>query len=186
MTFSHTTIDHPQQLSAETVVKTLLEVEQQSRRQRVHYSFQDLLGNWRLSFITGTKKSRQKAGVLLGAGKYLSSWVKISIDYHSDNPESLQGKVENTVELGLFLLQVSGLIKYLPAKNILVFDFTRLLFKIGNFSLYNGFVGNGETRENKFFSESIKNQAFFTYFYVDSQTICARGKGGGLAIWHRN
>ena len=59
------------------------------------YTLSDLVGIWRLSFITGTKKTRQKAGVALGAGRYLPKLLKIQLVYESFNDE--QGSVQNSV-----------------------------------------------------------------------------------------
>lgn len=30
-----------------------------------------------------------------------------------------------------------------------------------------------------------KKDPFFVFFYVDSGLICARGRGGGIAVWAR-
>ncbi|MCL1475004.1 hypothetical protein [Argonema antarcticum] len=54
---------------ATEVVEALLESEKNARTNKLSYSFEQLIGNWRLCFITGTKKTRAKAGIVLGAGR---------------------------------------------------------------------------------------------------------------------
>ena len=51
------------------VVNGLLEAEKAAKKEKISYSWEDLIGNWRLCFVTGTKKTRKKAGVVLGAGR---------------------------------------------------------------------------------------------------------------------
>jgi hypothetical protein len=90
--------------------------------------------------------------------------------------------VDNTVKFGLVRFTVTGPTQLHP-RNILAFDFTHLLWSIAGIPLYNGYVRNGKAREESFYQRSIKDQAFFTYFYVSDRTIIARGRGGGLALW---
>ncbi|MEM6404324.1 MAG: hypothetical protein AAF757_29560, partial [Cyanobacteria bacterium P01_D01_bin.116] len=40
---------------SEAVVKSLIEAEITAKQAKVSYSYSQLLGNWRLGFITGTK-----------------------------------------------------------------------------------------------------------------------------------
>ncbi|NJM96107.1 MAG: hypothetical protein HC800_01805 [Phormidesmis sp. RL_2_1] len=41
----------------------------------------------------------------------------------------------------------------------------------------------GSDREQAFAAQTLKDQAFFTFFCVENHYIAARGKGGGLALW---
>lgn len=173
--------------NSETVVQALLEAEKTTRKSKIHYSFKQLTGTWRLCFITGTKKTRDKAGVVLGAGRYIPKLIKIQITYSvsTQKPPFDMGLVENCVGLGGFKLTVSGLTKFLPDKNILAFDFTRISVQFLKAALYQGFIRGGEKKEQEFYQERIGNQAFFVYFFVRDDIIAARGKGGGLALWVR-
>ena len=57
-------------LSSNEVVAALLAAEKNAKKTKTRYSFTQLIGKWQLCFITGTKKTRQKAGIVLGAGRY--------------------------------------------------------------------------------------------------------------------
>lgn len=172
--------------SASEVVTALLEAEKIAKKEKITYSWSNLIGSWRLCFVTGTKKTRKKAGVVLGAGRYLPRLVKISLNYSSPE-ESLenQGKVENCVEIGSLKLSLTGPVKFMAPKNILAFDFTRIKVKLLGLTLYEGYIRDGEAKEASFYSDRISKQAFFVYFYITDSAIAARGRGGGLALWSR-
>ena len=175
--------------SAAAVVAALLEAEKRAKQNKIRYGFEQLIGNWRLCFITGTKKTRQKAGIVLGAGRYIPEWVaKIQIAYSAQavadgEADSETGRVENSVQVGAIVLTLSGPTKFLVNKNILAFDFTRITVKLLGKTVYQGFIRGGEAREAEFFSLSVGKQAFFAYFLVEDGIIAARGRGGGLALW---
>ncbi len=177
--------------SSNEVVEALLAAEKNAKKTKTRYAFEQLTGKWQLCFITGTKKTRKKAGIVLGAGRYIPEWIaKIQIAYSSaesvaeGQEKSEIGRVENSVQVGAIELTLSGPIKFLP-NNILAFDFTRIAVKLLGKIVYQGFIRGGEVREAEFFSLSVGKQAFFAYFLVEDGIIAARGRGGGLALWGR-
>jgi hypothetical protein len=176
--------------SPDAVVAALLDAEKTAKKAKIHYSFDQLIGNWQLCFITGTKKTRKKAGIVLGAGRYIPQWIaKIQIAYSAEpvaeGEENREiGRVENSVKVGTMELTLSGPTKFLP-NNILAFDFTRITVKLLGKTVYQGFIRGGEAREAEFFSLSVGKQAFFAYFLVEEGMLAARGRGGGLALWGR-
>ena len=170
--------------SASEVVNTLLEAEKIAKKEKITYSWENLIGNWRLCFVTGTKKTRKKAGIVLGAGKYLPRFVKISLNYLPGKESSEnQGNVENCVSVGGLQLSLTGPVKFIATKNILAFDFTRMKVKLFGVTLYDGYIRGGKTKEASFYTDKISQQAFFAYFYITDSAIAARGRGGGLALW---
>jgi len=172
--------------SPDSVVEALLAAEKSSKKNKDKYSIDRLFGSWRLCFITGTKKTRAKAGTVLGAGKYVPNWVKITITYQK-SAEFEAGKVDNLVEFGPLKLCVSGPIKLIPNTNILAFDFTRMTVSIFGLKLYSGYIREGKKSEDRFYQTALKDlEVFFVYFLVTDDCIAARGKGGGLAIWGKD
>ena len=170
---------------SDRIVAILLEQEKQQKKQSKIYSLSDIVGNWNLRFITGTQKTRQRAGVVLGAGRYIPRFVKIQIQYTADDSASNRGQVINSVKLSFLQLSLTGPIKFMPQQRILAFDFTYLKLSLGRFNLYQGYVRNGLQRNKDFERQKLKNQAFFKYFIIEDNFIAARGKGGGLALWGR-
>ncbi|MBE9216744.1 hypothetical protein IQ247_29520 [Plectonema cf. radiosum LEGE 06105] len=165
------------------VVKALIAAEKTAKQNKLNYSYSQLIGTWRLGFITGTQKTRKRAGVVLGAGKFLPKLVKIKLAYSQSEDSQEQGNVENSVELGLLKIVLTGSVQFWAKKNILAFDFTRMRLSLSGLKLYQGYIRGGKDREAIFYKQTLKQQAFFTYFLVEDNYIAARGKGGGLALW---
>lgn len=184
--------------SPATVVEALLAAEKQARKNRVSYQFEQLLGTWRLSFITGTQSVRQGAGKVIGAGKYIPGLVDIKLSY-LPNPDTKSKinknddyQIKNQVSLFGLKFCLQGPVKFLPKRNIVAFDFTRIAVELLGVKVYQGSIRNGKAKEQSFYTDSIQTQAFFSYFWVQSENptvpaqIAARGRGGGLAIWTRS
>ena len=172
--------------SPSSVVAALLAVEKRAKQQKISYSFEQLIGTWRLCFVTGTKKSRQRAGIVLGAGRYIPRFVKISLNYsYAERAPLDRGRVENLVNLAALQLSLTGPVRFLSPKNLLAFDFTRMNLKLFSVTLYDGYIKAGKVKEENFYTDKISHQAFFAYFYTTEGAIAARGKGGGLALWSR-
>ncbi|MGB3653260.1 MAG: hypothetical protein WBA41_18845 [Rivularia sp. (in: cyanobacteria)] len=163
------------------VVVALIEAEKTAKQTKVNYSYSQLLGNWRLGFITGTKKTRKRAGVVLGAGKFLPKLVKIQLVYNQSESQT----VENSVQFGLLKIVLTGPVQFYSKKNILAFDFTRMQLSLSGLNLYQGYIRGGKDREANFYKQTLKEQAFFTYFLIEDSYIAARGKGGGFDLWTR-
>ncbi|PSF38687.1 hypothetical protein C7H19_04040 [Aphanothece hegewaldii CCALA 016] len=164
----------------EIIVKTLLEEEKAAKKNKNPVSFQQLEGAWRLFFITGTKKARDRAGIILGSGKYLPHWVKIYISYCQNQDET--ANIVNSVNLGTLKLSLSGPTQILPNKNIVVFNFTRMTLQVFGKKIFSGDIRGGKKSEENFYKVQ-KKEAFFSYFAISDKIIAARGRGGGLAIW---
>lgn len=168
---------------SKAVVEALIAAEKIAKQTKVNYSYSQLIGNWRLGFITGTKKTRKRAGVVLGAGRFLSKLVKIQLSYSKSEDSTEKGSVENSVKFGLLKIVLTGPVKFWNNKNILAFDFTKMRLSLSGLKLYQGYIRGGKDRENNFDNQTLKQQAFFTYFLIEDNYIAARGKGGGLALW---
>lgn len=90
------------------------------------------------------------------------------------------------LENGVFLGHVASLVFVGPQswrpKNKLVFNFWNLKIKVGPWKF--GFdIKKGD--KDAAFDPEDRALPFFTYFYVDENICCARGRGGGWAFWAR-
>ena len=169
-----------------SVVKALVQAEKEAKKAKKKSSLEELIGCWHLRFITGTKKTRKKAGIILGAGKYIPKFIGIEIMYNRNNQQNdCSGEVKNSVKLAFLTLSLTGPVKFIPTKNILAFDFTKIAIAVFGFQLYDGYLQGGKAKEAEFEQTPISKQAFFSYFLVESKIIAARGRGGGLALWSR-
>lgn len=177
--------------AASDVVSALLAAEKQSKRSKRRYSYNQLLGSWRLGFVSGTQKVRPRPSstpvTKPGKGRFLPRLLNIEITYIEDENQPLEpfGTIENAVTIGPINLQLNGPTCFWPHSNSLGFDFTALQVKLASLPLYTGPIRGGAERGPTFKGLGLKDQAFFTFFIVEPDYIAARGKGGGIALWIR-
>lgn len=178
--------------ATEDVVSALIAAEKQNKRSNKRlYQYEQFLGSWRLGFVSGTQKVRPRPAstpvTKPGKGRFLPRFLKVEITYTSDEDRAAElfGTVENAVTIGPISLRLSGPTRFWPNTNSLGFDFTALQARLGGLPLYTGSIRGGIERNQIFKAQSLKDQAFFTFFIVEPDYIAARGKGGGLALWIR-
>ncbi len=110
----------------EILVNALLQAEKAAKQQRLTYNFESLVGKWRLCFATGTKKARERGGIVLGKGLYVPKFVAIHICLSAALESDLgRGEIGNEVQLGSISLKLTGPAQYLGKKNLLAFDFNQ-------------------------------------------------------------
>ncbi|MDZ8183996.1 MAG: hypothetical protein RMX96_03930 [Nostoc sp. ChiSLP02] len=172
--------------SAEILVNALLQAEKAAKQQRLNYPFESLLGKWRLCFATGTKKVRERGGIVLGKGLYVPKFVPIHISFSANLEQDLgKGEVANQVELTPILLKLTGPVKYIGKKNLLASDFNQMFISLFGRLVYNKQIRSGKVQSEDFYSQPIAKLSFFAFFLVTEDFIAARGRGGGLALWIR-
>ncbi|MEL7070162.1 MAG: hypothetical protein AAGN15_16115 [Cyanobacteria bacterium J06581_3] len=186
------------------VVDALVAAEKQHKREKQSFTYKQLLGTWRLGFVSGTRKVSPsgpgKTSVKRpGKGRFLPTWITVSITYGSPaellaaellTPElTLEfrdkgiGAVRNQVNWAGLSFQLSGPTHYRQQMDILSFDFLHVRAQAGKLRLYNASVRGGFEQASAFVDQPLKEQAFFTFFAVTPTYLAARGKGGGLALW---
>nr|WP_242034648.1 hypothetical protein [Microcystis flos-aquae] len=83
------------------LLEFLLTKEKNTKKTKENLTFAALVGTWRLYFITGTQKAKKRAGIVLGKGRYLPSWLKITISYQRNESlepgEFISGSVSNQI-----------------------------------------------------------------------------------------
>ncbi|MDZ7956384.1 MAG: hypothetical protein RMY34_00490 [Aulosira sp. DedQUE10] len=172
--------------TAALVVDALLASEKAAKQERLTYNFESLAGKWRLCFATGTRKVRQRGGIVLGKGFYLPKFAAAHISFSSTAEQDLgRGEIGNQVQVGPVLLRLTGPAKYLGKKNLLAFDFTQMQISLFSRVIYNGQIRSGKVESQDFYTQPIAKLAFFAFFLVTEDFIAARGRGGGLALWIR-
>lgn len=172
--------------SAEIMVNALLEAEKTAKLQKLNYPFTSLNSKWRLCFATGTKKVRNRGGIILGKGWYVPRFMRIHICLNPLETEALgTGEIANQVQLGGILLKLTGPIKYLGKKNLLAFDFIKMQISLFNWMVVNQNISTKKGENKDFNEQPIAKLAFFAFFLVTEDMIAARGRGGGLALWIR-
>jgi hypothetical protein len=198
-----------------TIVTALLEAQKQQQQDKSPYRYEQLIGTWRLRAVSGTKMIRlgpaSKPLKRPGKGRNIPGFAKLQITFSGDasgemgaakaaasevvscfSSDSFSesvvtgiGTIENAVSIGPLKLCLTGPTRFWPATNSLGFDLTALRLSYGDRTLYSGPIRGGQARDQQFKTQTLKDQAFFTFFDVGDRYIAARGKGGGLALWTR-
>jgi hypothetical protein len=192
LNLSHTFEFGGKKPSAQELVNILLETEKKTHKEKKESSFKEFIGTWRLGFITGTNNSGKKFTNIIGSGFYLPPFINIYLSYSLvENTVSLleykeeKGEIANTVNIGLVKITLTGPAKFISKKNIMAFDFNHLTLSVLGIKIYSTDIRGGKSSQKKFYEESIKKQAFFTYFLREEKLVAARGRGGGLAVWQK-
>ncbi|EFN55176.1 hypothetical protein CHLNCDRAFT_134317 [Chlorella variabilis] len=129
---------------------------------------------WRLVFTSGTK---QVQDALKGVGKGGGQYFPLTACQRWD---ATKQEIENGIYLGRFAaLTFKG--PYKMDGKVLAFDFDTLNLRLGGWTP--SFPLKAKLDASKF--TRGKKDPFFVFFYVDSGLICARGRGGGIAVWAR-
>ncbi|MEH2024278.1 hypothetical protein [Nostoc sp.] len=172
--------------SAEILVNALLQAEKAGKQQRLTYPFEFLLGKWQLCFVTGTKKVRERGGIVLGKGLYVPKFIAVYVSFNATlSQDSDRGEIANQVELNPVLLKLTGPVQYLGKKNLLAFDFNQMVISLFGRVVYNRAIRSGKVKTEDFYNQPIAKLPFFAFFLVTEDFIAARGRGGGLAFWIR-
>jgi hypothetical protein len=179
-----------------TEVAEALQQVECTRRTRPPLDYGQLLGAWRLFLVVRPRSSWQAKPL----AQRVPGWLSIHITYMATHPatgaippvrtssihaDSEQGWVTNQVQLGLLTLTLTGPTLFYHNRSILAFDFTHLQLRCAGRVIYDGGFRGGTMRDTAFYNLSLKEQAFFNFFWYSPQGIAARGKGGGLALWTR-
>jgi hypothetical protein len=179
---------------AKSMVAALQQAETTARREKLAIPFADLAGEWRLCFVTGASKSKQKRGIKLGKGYYLPKFVFASIAFTPDLESITVGTIANQLKVGGLELKFTGPCRYPGKKNLLIFDFTQIQISLLGRTVYQGKIRGQktETIESNLpkslaqpLVPSTAKMPFFAFFWASTNEIAARGRGGGLALWVR-
>jgi hypothetical protein len=159
--------------AASEVIEALLSTEKIQKKTPVQIPLTAIEGTWRLRFASGAKKT--KRGLKLGKGYYLPSWIYAAISFEAI------GKIQNKLCLGGLEIRFTGPCRAHDQQNIVVFDFTQLQILIGEKVLHSRSINKYPIEE--FATRSIGKLPFFVFLWASSESIAARGRGGGLAVW---
>lgn len=151
--------------------------------------YQDIINNisgeWRLIFTTGTKERQQKSG---GRVNYFPLRAIQKFDA-SVEPKSIENGIYGP--LNLPLVRFTGDFDFDERKRKLEFDFDTIeilgLLKINlgreEVAKIGATTGLGSSNNEKL--AKTGRRAYFDWISADDNIATARGGGGGLALWKR-
>lgn len=169
--------------SAKMVVHALLQAEKIAKQQKITYTFDSLVGKWRLCFATGTRQAQQRGRIILGKGFYWPKFTPAYLSFEKITPATAE--ISNHLQLGSVLVKLTGPAKYVGKKNLLAFDFTHIQICLFHRVVYNKPLRGNKPQTTDFDNQPVAKLPFFNFFLITENFIAARGRGGGLALWMR-
>tara|TARA_Y100000589_G_scaffold287723_1_gene288691 strand:+ start:145 stop:645 length:501 start_codon:yes stop_codon:yes gene_type:complete len=134
--------------------------------------FEDLLGFWKFQYVY-KKGDTSIDNISSSILQVLSASLKLSKSIGQN--DELTFDISNSIKFGILSIHFTGKAYLKGNRPLLPFYFENLLIKVLNIPLINKSLKNIEPKKRPFFSLIALGEG--------KKWLCARGKGGGLAIW---
>ena len=134
--------------------------------------FEDLLGFWKFQFVY-KKGETSLDNVSSSILQVLSASLKLSKSIGQNDEPSFE--IINSIKFGVVSINFVGKAYLKGTRPLLFFYFEQLLIKFLNIPLIKTPLKNIDPKKRPFFSLIALGEV--------NNWLCARGKGGGLAIW---
>ena len=135
-------------------------------------TYEDLIGEWYFKYVW--KKGQNKIdNISSSILQVLSATLELSeVDIKK---EKLSLNIKNSIKCGLITIIFSGKAFLKGERPLLIFYFEAINLKFGKITIF----------KNSFKKMQEKQMPFFSLISIekDRRWLCARGKGGGIAIW---
>ena len=152
-------------------LEELKNLEKISQKQGSGIVYEELLGVWTFQYVW-KKGSDEIDNISSSILQVLTAKLELA----KENPEnSTNFKIKNSINFGILQITFYGSALLKGTRPLLPFYFEKFDVKIGNFSLIKKVLKKPDEKKMPFFS--------LIGICKKNNWMCARGKGGGLAIW---
>ena len=134
--------------------------------------FEDLIGFWKFQYVykKGDSNIDKISSSIL---QVLSASLKLSKSTGQNDEPTF--KIRNSIKFGVLSIDFEGNAYLKGNRPLLPFYFEQLLIKFLNIPMINKSLNSIDPKKRPFFSLIALGES--------KKWLCARGKGGGLAIW---
>ena len=133
---------------------------------------EDLIGTWKFNSVW-KKGSEEIDNISSSILQVLSA--KLELKKNNSQNNNVDFKIKNSIRFGILSIIFFGQASLKGTRPLLAFFFENLIINIGNFTLLKKPLKKPEEKLMPFFSLIAISK--------ENSWLCARGKGGGLAIW---
>ncbi len=155
-------------------IKEITQLEKSSQKEGSGIVYEELLGIWIFKYVW--KKGSDEIDHISSSILQLFS---ARLELKKKDPENnLNFEIRNSINFGILDIIFTGSASLKGLRPILLFYFTNCIVNIGNFPILNKSFKKPKEREMPFFSLIGISKV--------GNWMCARGRGGGLAIWIRS
>ena len=152
-------------------IKELKLLEINSQKNGSGISYEELLGKWNFQYVWG-KDSDEVKNIPSSILQVLSARLELK---RKNIKDQLHFEIRNSINLGLLNIVFTGKAELKGLRPLLTFYFEELIISISNFPILNKKLKKPEDKKMPFFS--------LIGISTKDKWMCARGRGGGLAVW---
>ena len=152
-------------------IKEIKLLEKNSQKNGSGIVYEELLGIWKFIYVWG-KESDQIKNIPSSILQVLSARLELRRKSKEDQIEFI---IKNSINFGLLNITFIGRAELKGLRPLLMFYFEELKISISNFQIFNRKLKKPEDKKMPFFS--------LVGISTKDKWLCARGRGGGLAIW---
>ena len=152
--------------------KEIKHLESISKKDGSGIGYEDLIGIWKFNSVW-KKGSEEIDNISSSILQVLSAKLELKNSNSQNNSSNF--KIKNSISFGILSITFCGQASLKGTRPLLPFFFENLIIKIGDFNLVNKPLKKPEEKQIPFFSLIAMSN--------ENHWMCARGRGGGLAIW---
>tara|TARA_B100001769_G_C21717170_1_gene394848 strand:- start:89 stop:574 length:486 start_codon:yes stop_codon:yes gene_type:complete len=152
-------------------IKELKLLEKNSQKNGSGIVYEELLGIWKFQYVWG-KESDEIKNIPSSILQVLSAKLELK---KKNKEDQLNFEIKNSINLGLLNIIFIGSGELKGLRPLLTFYFEELKISFSNFPIFSKELKKPEDKKMPFFS--------LVGISTKDKWMCARGRGGGLAIW---
>tara|TARA_B100000965_G_C19349308_1_gene651037 strand:+ start:194 stop:694 length:501 start_codon:yes stop_codon:yes gene_type:complete len=150
----------------------IINLESISNKDGTGICYEDLIGTWRFNSVW--KKGSEEIDSLSSSILQVLT-AKLELKKNNSQNNSCDFEIKNSIRFGILSIIFCGQASLKGKKPLLPFFFENLVINIGSFTLVDKPLKKPKEKQFPFFSLIAMSK--------DNDWMCARGRGGGLAIW---
>ena len=147
-------------------------LESISKKEGSSIGYEDLIGKWKFNSVW-KKGSQEIDNISSSILQVLTAQLELKKNDYQNN--KVKFKIKNSISFGILSIIFCGQASLKGKRPLLPFFFENLIINIGNFTLINKPLKKPDEKQMPFFSLIAISK--------ENSWMCARGRGGGLAIW---
>ena len=146
-------------------------LEKNSQKNGSGIVYEELLGIWKFKYVW-----RKDSDEIKNIPSSILQVLSASLELKPKNKEDLINyEIKNSINFGLLKITFLGSAELKGLRPLLVFYFEEMKISISSFLIFNKELKKPENKKMPFFS--------LVGISTKNNWLCARGRGGGLAIW---
>ena len=146
-------------------------LERNSQKNGSGILYEELLGLWKFKYVWGKELDEIK-NVTSSILQVLSARLELK---SRNKEDQINYEIKNSINFGLLNITFLGSAELKGLRPLLAFYFEELKISISNFLIFKKELKKPEDKKMPFFS--------LVGISTKDKWFCARGRGGGLAIW---